>query len=83
MTSLDASIAIIVALITIVGGLASYIFINSQKNVNDRFRAADDRFKHTEALIEQMVVNNNKLSSIIQDQDYRLTTVEKKIRIKK
>lgn len=75
--------AIITALSLSIIGLVSYIFLSTQKNIQDRFRAMDDRFKHTESLIEEMVKNNTRLGNIIQNNDYRLDNVETKLKIKR
>lgn len=75
--------AIITALSVSVIGLVAYIFTTAQKNTADRFRSMDDRFKHTESLIEEMVKNNTRLGNIIQTNDYRLDNVEARLKIKK
>lgn len=75
--------AIITALSVAIIGLVAYVFTSAQKNTADRFRAMDERFRHTETLIEEMVKNNTRLGNIIQSSDYRLDAVETKLRIKR
>jgi hypothetical protein len=67
--------AIIAVLGTIVATLVAYIFISFRRDTVGRF-------SHQDHLIEQMVENNNHLSKLITDHDYRLRIIENKAKIK-
>lgn len=62
----------------IIASLVAYIFMTFRSDTAARFKASDDRFSHTETLIEQMVLNNNKMSEMIKIFDYRIGRLEGK-----